>query len=79
MREDNHTEQDTPTTVNFTTSSGIVLATFLVVGGLLLIYEHRIHLLTERVFLYALLALCVVVHFFVHGRHGSHSDKGGRS
>jgi heme/copper-type cytochrome/quinol oxidase subunit 4 len=45
---------------------GIVLIAFLAIAGLLLAYEHRIHIFTGTGVLIALLALCVGMHFFMH-------------
>jgi len=45
-------------------------------AGLLLAYEHRAHLLTGNVFLFALLAACIGMHFFMHGGHGGHGGSG---
>ncbi len=47
-------------------------AVFASVIGVLLIYEHRAHLLTGDALLYGLLAACVGVHLFMHGGHGGH-------
>ncbi len=57
--------------------SGMVLITFLAVAGLLLAYEHRVHIFTGNGILIALLALCVGMHLFMHGGHGGHG--GGHS
>lgn len=57
---------------------GIALIIFMAIGGLLLVYEHRLHLLTGNTFIIALLAVCVGVHFFLHrGHHGGskHGDE----
>jgi hypothetical protein len=59
------------------TRSGLVLVGFLGIGGLLLAYEHRVHVFTGNAFLVALLALCVGMHFFMHGSHGGHGGHGG--
>lgn len=52
--------------------TGVVLVVFLAVAGLLLTYEHRIHVFTGYGFLIGLLALCFGMHFFMHGGHGGH-------
>lgn len=57
--------------------AGIVLIAFLVIAGLLLAYEHRIHVLTGNALLIALLFICVGMHFFMHRGHGSHRGEGG--
>lgn len=62
--------------------AGVVLITFLAVAGLLLAYEHRVHLFTGDWWLAGLLLLCVGMHFFMHGGHGGHGrsgPNGGRS
>lgn len=77
MSSEHHTGHKPQPNGGFWTSrSGIALAIFLVVGGLFLIYEHRIHLLTGSTPIVALLALCVGVHFFLH-RHadGTHEQE----
>lgn len=57
--------------------SGVVFGAFLAIAGLLLAYEHRIHIFTGNGFLIALLLGCVVMHLFMHGGHGNHNDHGG--
>ena len=52
--------------------AGIVLLVFLAVAALLLIYEHRVHVFTGSGVLVGLLALCIGMHFFMHGGHGGH-------
>lgn len=49
-----------------------IFAIFVAIAGVLLLYEHRMHLLTGDALLYVLLALCVGSHFFMHGGHGGH-------
>ena len=46
--------------------AGIALLVFLAVGGLLLVYEHRVHLSIGHTVLVLLLILCVGMYFFVH-------------
>jgi hypothetical protein len=53
--------------------AGIALGVFLVVAGLLLVLEHGAHLLGASPLL-LLLGVCVGMHFFMHGGHGSHKD-----
>jgi hypothetical protein len=55
---------------------GTVLIGFLAIAGLLLVYEHRIHIITGNGVLIALLVLCVGMHVFMHSGHGGHSDGG---
>lgn len=60
--------------------SGLVLAVFLAIAGLLLVYEHRVHVFGGNGLLFVLLAICVGVHLFMHGGHGGHggrADDGG--
>ena len=52
--------------------AGIVLLTFLAIGGFLLAYEHRAHIFTGNGIIIGLLALCVGMHLFMHGGHGGH-------
>lgn len=84
MKEDrmdthNRSEHKPPRPPSFWSSrTGIVLITFLAVAGLLLVYEHRMHIFMGNWFLVALLFLCVGVHFFMHGGHGGHGGGHGR-
>lgn len=55
----------------------VTLITFLIIAFILLVYEHRVHLFTDNTLLVVLLLLCVGVHFFMHGGHGSGNN--GRS
>ncbi|MBO9463324.1 DUF2933 domain-containing protein (plasmid) [Labrenzia sp. 5N] len=55
--------------------TGTVLIGALVIGGLLLGYEHRIHIFGGYSFLWLLLLVCVGMHFFMHGGHGSGGSK----
>jgi hypothetical protein len=48
--------------------ANIVLIGFLLVGGFYLVTEHRAHMLGLLPFLF--LPLCLVMHFFMHGKHG---------
>lgn len=50
--------------------TGLVLLGFLAVAGLLLVYQHRVHILTGDGILPLLLALCLGMHLFMHGGHG---------
>ena len=52
--------------------AGVVLIAFLAVAGFLLAYEHRAHIFTSNGIIIGLLALCVVMHLFMHGGHGGH-------
>ncbi len=55
--------------------AGIYLIVALVIGGLLLVYEHRVHLLSSGLLIWLPLLLCVGMHFFMHGVHGGHGKK----
>jgi len=73
MSNQDHSANEPPPPESFWKSrSGMVLITFLAVAGLLLAYEHRVHIFTGSGILIALLALCVGMHMFMHGGHGSH-------
>jgi hypothetical protein len=85
MSEHNPSRHRSPLSGNFWTSrAGRVLIAFAAVAALLLVYEHRVHLFTGNGLLVVLLALCVGMHFFMHGGHGGHgggnrnSDDGDR-
>jgi len=54
-----------------------ILIAFLAIAAFYLIAEHRAHLLGALPFL--LLLACPLMHFFMHGKHGSHHPSGGHS
>jgi hypothetical protein len=55
-----------------------VLPMFLVIAGFFLVTEHRAHFFGALPFL--LLAACLLLHSFSHGRHGAHGrGKGGHT
>lgn len=82
MSEHNHAHHGPPPSSGFWRSrAGMVLIGFASIAGLLLAFEHRTHLLTGNGILLVLLALCVGMHFFMHGGHGGGNrgpDEGGR-
>lgn len=52
---------------------GIVLGAFLAVGGYFLWVEHEAHVvLAASYWPWLLLALCPLLHMFMHGGHGGH-------
>lgn len=53
---------------------GLVLAGFLLIAGILLLTEHRAHVLGLLIWL-PLLA-CPLMHIFMHGGHGGHGSHG---
>lgn len=84
MNDDNASDQPGRAQGSFCMSRfGMVLLAFLVIGGLLLVYEHRMHLLNRDLLPTLLLLVCIGMHFFMHRGHGGHggdgSDGGGRS
>ncbi len=58
--------------------AGIYLIFALILGGLLLGYEHRVHILGSGLLIWLPLLLCVGMHFFMHRGHGGHGGHGGR-
>jgi len=64
--------RDQPQQSFLTSRAGLVLLGFLVIAGVLLFTEHRAHVLGALVFLPLL--LCPLMHLFMHGGHGSHSQ-----
>ena len=55
--------------------ANIALATFLVIGAVLLVTEHRAHLAGWIPYWpYLLLLACPLMHLFMHGGHGSHGS-----
>lgn len=59
--------------------AGKYLIVALVVGGILLGIEHRVHILGSGLLLWLPLLLCVGMHFFMHGGHGGHGSGGDKS
>jgi hypothetical protein len=55
------------------TPAGFAFCVFLAIGGVLLLFEHRVHLLGAWPLLFLL--ICAGMHFFMHRGHGGH--KGG--
>lgn len=55
----------------WSTSTGFVFCAFLLIGGTLLAFEHRAHILGAFPLLLPLL-VCVSLHVFMHRRHGAH-------
>lgn len=56
--------------------AGISLLFAFAVGGLLLGYEHRVHILGSDWLLWLPLLICIGMHFFMHGGHGGHGGHG---
>lgn len=59
--------------------AGIDLIVAFVIGGLLLGYEHRIHILGSNWLLWLPLLICIGMHFFMHGGHGGHGTGGDKT
>ncbi len=55
--------------------AGVALGVFAAVVGGLLALEHRAHLVGALPLL-LVLGVCVGMHFFMHGGHGSHGGDG---
>lgn len=53
------------------------LLAFLAIGAILLVAEHRIHLLGALPFilLFAAIGLCLLMHLFMHGGYGGHGEQ----
>lgn len=58
--------------------AGLVLIVFTAVAGLLLVYEHRLHVFSSDALLSVLLVVFVISHIFMHRGHGGHEGHGGR-
>lgn len=56
--------------------AGAYLIVAITIGGLMLGYEHRVHLLGSGLLLWLPLLICVGMHFFMHRGHGGHSGPG---
>jgi hypothetical protein len=50
----------------------IAFAVFAAAIGVMLVYEHRMHVFTGDAVLIGLLAACIGVHLFMHAGHGRH-------
>ena len=57
----------------FATVVAMMLVAF---GALALGYEYRATILSSALIVWLPLLLCVGMHFFMHGGHGSHRDSG---
>lgn len=55
----------------FRSGSSLVLLGFMAIIGFFLVTEHRAHLL--GILPYLLLLACPLLHWLMHGGHGSHS------
>ena len=56
----------------FGSRSGIAFIVFLIAAGYFLWTEHRAHVIGALP-LVLFLAVCIGMHFFMHGGHGSHT------
>ena len=74
---DQSRHQPEPVSGFWRSRTGIALIAFLSVAGLLLAYEHRVHIFSGYGVLIVLLALCVGMHLFMHGSHGGPGGHGG--
>ena len=75
-----HAQTAKPAPVGFWRSrAGISLLVALLLGGLLVCFEHRGHIFGSGWLLWLPLLLCVGMHFFMHGGHGGHGGKSGGS
>lgn len=57
----------------------LVLALFFSATGLVLIYEHRMHLFASGGLLILVIGLCILMHLFMHGGQGGHADTDSKS
>ena len=55
--------------------AGVALMAFFGAAAFLLVLEHRAHIPGDYWLLGGLLALCVLMHRFMHGAHGVHGDR----
>jgi hypothetical protein len=56
---------------------GIGVFTFLAVGAVLLIFDHRENIAGNSLVLGGLLLACALMHLFMHRDHGGHGKGGG--
>jgi len=54
---------------------GVALLVFLVIGGFLMAYEHRVHIFSGDGLLIGLLIACIAMHLFMHHGHGGHGGR----
>lgn len=59
----------------FRSRTGLVILAFLAIAAFFLFTEHRAH--AFGILPYLLLLACPLLHLFMHGRHGGHSEGGG--
>lgn len=71
--------QDTHTPSFWKSRAGIYVIVALVLTGLLLGYEHRVHIFVSDWILWLPLLICVGMHLFMHGGHGGHGSGGEKS
>ena len=76
---DSARQKPLPAGKSWVSRGGVVLVAFLAVAGLLLAYEHRVHIFTGYGILIGLLALCVGMHVIMHGGDGGGHSHGGSS
>jgi len=54
----------------FSSRAGLVLIAFVAIAAFFLITEHRAHVF--GILPYLLVFACLVLHLFMHGKHGGH-------
>ncbi|GHE05961.1 hypothetical protein U879_05445 [Defluviimonas sp. 20V17] len=69
-------EEPVPDVPFWKSRAGVYLIVALALGGLLLGYEHRVHIFASDWILWLPLLICVGMHFFMHGGHGGHGGHG---
>jgi hypothetical protein len=75
MNVSNNMRDPTPSNTSFWRSKvGKVFLGFALIAGLLLVYEHRAHLVFGNVWLVIFFAFCIGMHLFMHGGRGHHSE-----
>jgi Protein of unknown function (DUF2933) len=74
--ENEHQHEPTKPPSFWRSRSGAYLIVTLVIGGLLLGYEHRVQIFGSEWLLWLPLLICVGMHFFMHGGHGGHGGHG---
>jgi hypothetical protein len=75
MQEHRHSEQSGNPGNRFTSRWGLALMGFAVLGGLLLIYEHRLHIPFGNLLVILPLFVCMGLHSLMHGGHGGHGHR----
>ena len=79
MHEHRHSEGTSNSNTPSRTRWRVALVGFAVLGALLLVYEHRLHIPFGSLWVILPLLACVGLHSLMHGGHGGHGGHGAKS